>query len=206
MATRVPTPTPTDQAKAGDEGKSGTPQENPADGGTARQAAFRRSNGRHGAGSPGGGGTGDKTSPAGPSEAVETPDRRSKSRLTPSNRPNWPSSISATSWPRKSPSCSIELGWTKDDARRFLEKWEEMKRMAAEQGPQGEAARKNFNDALRSLGLRPRGTELRRGGVTPDKPQNLRDPRSFAAPPEWDEQLRAYTRGVAGADRQQEKK
>ncbi len=95
------------------------------------------------------------------------------------------------------------LGWTKDDARRFIEKWEEMKRQAGEQGQQGAAARKELNDALRSLGLRPRGTELRHGGVTKDKPETLRDPRNFVPPPDWDEQMRAYTRGVAGADRKE---
>ena len=50
-----------------------------------------------------------------------------------------------------------------------------------------------------------RGAELRRGGVATDKPQTLRDPRNFAAPSDWDEQLQAYTRGVAGAERQGKK-
>ena len=36
-----------------------------------------------------------------------------------------------------------------------------MKRAAAEKGPEGDAAEKQFDDAIGSLGLRPRGTELR---------------------------------------------
>ena len=41
--------------------------------------------------------------------------------------------------------------------------------------------------------------------MTKDKPEDLRDPRNFAPPPEWDDQMRAYTRGVAGADREEKK-
>ena len=52
-----------------------------------------------------------------------------------------------------------ELGWTPDDARRFLEKWEQMQRAAREPGPKQKAAKQQLDDALKSLGLRPRGTE-----------------------------------------------
>ena len=76
-----------------------------------------------------------------------------------------------------------------------------MKRAAAQEGPKGAAARRQFNDALRSLGLRPHGAELRRGGTAQDQPENLRDAGRFAPPPEWAEQFRAYTRGVAGGQR-----
>ncbi len=104
---------------------------------------------------------------------------------------------------KEKPPLLDKLGWSKEDARRFLEKWDAMKRRADQSGPQADAARKQFNDALRSLGLQPRGTELRHGGVAQDKRENLRDPRNFVPPPEWDDQMRAYTRGVAGADRKE---
>ena len=106
---------------------------------------------------------------------------------------------------KEKPALLDRLGWTKEDAQRFIDRWEEMKRLAAEAGPQGDAARKDFNDAIRSLGLRPRGTELRHGGVASDKPANQHDARNSVPPPDWDEQMRAYTRGVAGADRQEKK-
>jgi len=96
------------------------------------------------------------------------------------------------------------LGWSKEEARRFLERWEAMRRAASDKGPVGQAARKQLDEALFSLGLRPRGTELRHGGVAPDRPDKLREHGRFAPPPDWAEQFRAYTRGIAGADRGRE--
>lgn len=99
---------------------------------------------------------------------------------------------------KEKPKLLERLGWSKDDARRFIERWEAMQRAAAEKGPTGEAARKHLDDALRSLGLRSGKVELRRGRTTIDKPQDLRDSGRFAPPPGWEEQFREYTRGVAG--------
>jgi hypothetical protein len=89
------------------------------------------------------------------------------------------------------------LGWTKEDAKQFLDRWEGMRREAKQQGPKGEEARKRLNETLQSLGLRPRGTTIGRGAVPADQQQNLRDAGRFAAPPEWAEQYRDYTRGIA---------
>ena len=94
------------------------------------------------------------------------------------------------------------LGWSKDDARRFLERWEQMRESAGEKGTNSEVARKRFEDALRSLGLRPRGAELKHGSIEADKPQQQRDASRFAPPPDWAEQFREYTRGVAGEKRE----
>jgi hypothetical protein len=98
---------------------------------------------------------------------------------------------------KKNPELLGRLGWSEDDARRFLNRWEAMQRAAGEQGLAGENAKKQFNDALRSLGLRPNGVELSHGGIAPDQPQNLRDAGRFAPPADWAEQFREYTRGVA---------
>ncbi len=95
------------------------------------------------------------------------------------------------------------LGWTKEDARRFLERWEGMKRAAAEKGEASDAARRQFKDALQSLGLRPRGTELQHGGVR-EQPQDARDTRRVGPPPDWADQFRAYSRGIAEPERRRE--
>ena len=92
------------------------------------------------------------------------------------------------------------LGWTPDDLAKFLATWEKMKREAAVEGPRGEAGRQKLDEALRSLGLRPSGTELR-GGLKADQMQNMREAGRFAPPPGWEEQFRAYNRGVAGGGR-----
>ncbi|MBU4271160.1 MAG: hypothetical protein KKA28_04775 [Planctomycetes bacterium] len=105
---------------------------------------------------------------------------------------------------KEKPELLERLGWTKDDARRFLARWEEMRRSAEEKGAAGETARKRFDDALKSLGLRPRGTELKRGGVETEKSETQRDAARFAPPPDWADQFRAYTRGISGGDRRDE--
>ncbi len=99
---------------------------------------------------------------------------------------------------KEKPALLDQLGWTKDDARRFLDRWEQMQRAAAQPGPEGDAAREHLDDTLRSLGLRRGATELRRGAVAGDQSEQARDAARFAPPPEWAEQFREYTRGVAG--------
>jgi hypothetical protein len=103
---------------------------------------------------------------------------------------------------KEKPPLLEQLGWSKDDARRFLQRWEQMQQAAAQKGQAGQSARQQFHDALRSLGLRPHGSELRPGSITPDQPQNLHDAGRFAPPADWAEQFRQYTRGVAGKERQ----
>jgi len=76
-----------------------------------------------------------------------------------------------------------------------------MRREADGEGPAAEAAKKRYDDALKSLGFRPRGAELKGGGVSGDKPQTLRDAGRHAPPPEWAEQYREYSRGLADPDR-----
>ena len=105
---------------------------------------------------------------------------------------------------KEKPELLERLGWTKDDARRFLARWEEMRRSAVENGAAGKMAKKRFDDALKSLGLRPRGTELKRGGVETEKSGTPRDAGRFAPPPDWADQFRAYTRGISGGDRRDE--
>ena len=105
---------------------------------------------------------------------------------------------------KEKPELLERLGWTKDDARRFLARWEEMRRSAEEKDAAGKMAKKRFDDALKSLGLRPRGTELKRGGVETEKSGTPRDAGRFAPPPDWADQFRAYTRGISGGDRRDE--
>lgn len=105
---------------------------------------------------------------------------------------------------KEKPELLEQLGWTKDDARRFLARWEEMRRAAKEKGAAGKMAKKRFDDALKSLGLRPRGTELKHGGVETEKSGPPRDAGRFAPPPDWADQFRAYTRGISGGDRRDE--
>jgi hypothetical protein len=73
-----------------------------------------------------------------------------------------------------------------------------MQHSAKEEGPDGANAKKLFDDAVRSLGLRRHTVELRHGGIATEQRQTLRDAGRFAPPPDWADQFREYTRGVAG--------
>lgn len=88
------------------------------------------------------------------------------------------------------------LGWTPQQAREFIEWYRKLEQAATKATPEGQAARRERDAWLKSLGLRPRGTELR-GGTTPaDKLQNLKDPGRIAPPPKWRSQFRAFTEGL----------
>ena len=58
------------------------------------------------------------------------------------------------------------LGWTKEEMRQFIARWEELKRAAREEGPQAQA---DLDDALRSLGLRATRLDVRRGSAENDQ-------------------------------------
>src|SRR6185437_16255643 len=53
-----------------------------------------------------------------------------------------------------------KLGWTRADAEKFIKRWEAMKQAAGQSGTEGDVARKQLDEALRNLGLRPRGTKI----------------------------------------------
>ncbi|MGD0515929.1 MAG: hypothetical protein ABSA26_00200 [Thermoguttaceae bacterium] len=89
------------------------------------------------------------------------------------------------------------LGWTREQAQRFIDRWQQLREAADEKGIRGEAAKKQLDDALKSLGLRPGTTVIKHGGTKTDQLRDLRDSGRFAPPQEWAEQFREYTRGVA---------
>ena len=187
--------------KANDSAEKGTPQEKPKDGGTPGNKTSDGP-GAKGSGNPTTGGKpGEQPDADAPPEAVETPAEKANLDYA-RKQTELALEHLRDQLAKEKPEVLERLGWTKEDARQFLDRWELMKQAAGKQGPAGAAARKQFDDALRSLGLRSSGTELRHGGMQTDQLQNLRDAGRFAPPPEWAEQFREYTRGVAGGGRQ----
>ena len=87
------------------------------------------------------------------------------------------------------------LGWTRSDLEKFYRQWAEMRREAGSANPE---AKRQYNDALRSLGLQPRAAELRGGGTPRDKFQHLRDSRRSDPPPGWGDLFNAYSEGISG--------
>lgn len=87
-----------------------------------------------------------------------------------------------------------DLGWTSEDLKQFLAKWEAAKRDAAV-NPGGQ---RELDEALRSLGLRPSQDKLRRGETRSDNVRGLGDVGPTSGPPsKYLEQFRAFKKGAA---------
>jgi len=86
------------------------------------------------------------------------------------------------------------LGWTPEQARAFLNRWEAMKRMA---GSPDVRQRGEFEKTLRSLGLRPGGVRSSRD-VPTDVKGGQAEGRRSRPPSGYREQLKAYLQGTGG--------
>ncbi len=91
------------------------------------------------------------------------------------------------------------LGWDRAYAESFLRQWEQMRKAAGQPGPQGDAAKRELDKALKSLGLRPSKTQIQKGKSPTDKVQQLQDAGRFPPPLEWMDYYKAYNQGVAGS-------
>jgi hypothetical protein len=88
-----------------------------------------------------------------------------------------------------------KLGWTEADLRQFVERWQQRKEAAQGNDPAGDTARRELDDALRSLGLR-RGP-LRQQSVRDDTQRDMREGFRGPVPREYQERLRRYNQGVS---------
>ena len=98
---------------------------------------------------------------------------------------------------KEKPELLDRLGWTPDEARQFIEKWEKLQRAAAQPDSRGKSAKRELDDALKSLGIRRPGTEIKGGSTGRDKTRDLYEAGRAAPPPDWAEAVRDYQRGVA---------
>jgi hypothetical protein len=87
------------------------------------------------------------------------------------------------------------LGWTEDDLRKFVTRWQERKTAARSNSPAAESAKKELNDALRSLRLR--STQPRQSTARDDQQRDLRQGYRGTVPLEYQERLRAYNQGFS---------
>ena len=93
-----------------------------------------------------------------------------------------------------------ELGWSREDLRRFVARWQQRKEAAQREDPSGDMAKRELDDALRSLGLHH--DRLQQAAAKKDTLRDLREGYRGPVPLEYQERLRAYNQGVsrAGAD------
>ena len=87
-----------------------------------------------------------------------------------------------------------ELGWTRDQARAFLQRWEAMRSLEKSNDP---VKRSEFDRAVRSLGLRAEGARSSRD-VPADVKGGQAEGRRSRPPSEYREQFKAYTQGTTG--------
>jgi hypothetical protein len=95
------------------------------------------------------------------------------------------------------------LGWTPEQASAFLKRWEQLRREANLQGTPGDQARRQLEDQLRGLGLRPRDAAIRRDVTNADAARGLSESGSRTSPPpEYREQYRAFLRSFSRQDQE----
>jgi hypothetical protein len=102
---------------------------------------------------------------------------------------------------KEKPELLKELGWSREEALRFLEAWRKRVAAAQESGAASDAARRSADEALKNLGLRPGGTRLKGGHTAADQIHNLRDAGQFNPPSDWLDAVGAYSRTLAGQRR-----
>ena len=91
-----------------------------------------------------------------------------------------------------------ELGWSRDDLVRFLDRWQRLKQAARE----AQSGQQQLEEALRSLGLAPSRDRVRRGGGRSDDQRGLREAGTRSSPPpEYQDQFHAFQRGTARQER-----
>lgn len=90
-----------------------------------------------------------------------------------------------------------KLQWTKQDLERFVNRWDQMKAAAKQSGATGKKAQTELDQALKSLGLRPRGTKLGAGQSRQDDVRGNRDSRRSEPPAEYAEQYRQFNVGTS---------
>ena len=88
-----------------------------------------------------------------------------------------------------------DLGWTRDEAEKFIDRQEQRLKNAQCANPE-DPSRRQAEDALRSLGLRPSRTDRAGGNVTADSQRGMSSGRRTAPPPEYADQYKAYSQGL----------
>lgn len=88
-----------------------------------------------------------------------------------------------------------KLGWSKDELRRFVDRWKNLK----EQASDDTGASDELSDALRSLGLKRNGRTGYNSKVTKDQLRNLQEAYRGKVPLEYQDQVNRYLKGTANA-------
>ena len=87
------------------------------------------------------------------------------------------------------------LGWSRTEAEDFIKRQEQRLQDAQRPDP-NDQTRRDAEEALRSLGLRPDRTDRSGSTLTSDNQRGMASGRHTAPPPEYMEQYKAYSQGI----------
>jgi hypothetical protein len=93
-----------------------------------------------------------------------------------------------------------KLGWSRDEADEFLRRWADLKRKANQSGADGADGRRQLDDALKSLGLRPGRAVTQTTTAEKDSTHGLTSGPRVPAPPEYADRAKAYKRGIGESE------
>ncbi|MEZ6116602.1 MAG: hypothetical protein R3C28_08510 [Pirellulaceae bacterium] len=95
-----------------------------------------------------------------------------------------------------------ELGWSDDEMKAFMDRWQQMQQASQQNDGNGRQARRELSDALRSLGLQPGDAKTRKTVARPDSGGSVRDGGRRTQPPsEYRDWYRAFMRSADDATR-----
>jgi hypothetical protein len=175
------------------------PKQNPSQGGGPNNQASQQQ-GAPGQGNPTAGNAPGKAA-AGPPEAAVASKGEDANLEYARKQTNLALEYLRDQMGKEKPKALKDLGWSREEAQHFLDQWTRWQREADGHDARAQAARKSLDEAIRSLGLRSQGTELRGGHTVHDRMQQLHDAGRSDPPSDWDEMFRAYSSGVAGRER-----
>ena len=90
-----------------------------------------------------------------------------------------------------------ELGWTEEDMKRFADRLRQQLRKAdKDQSPEGKARRRQFEEMLKGLDLKTKGSRRSDPGARKRSVDGI-GPRRLPVPAEWREAWEAYTKSLA---------
>ncbi len=94
---------------------------------------------------------------------------------------------------RPNPELLKELGWTPEEMKQFVDRWQRLKQAAVEDG-----GRHELNESLRSLGLRSPETKLRQRRVRSDDTRGMSESGEVSEPPAaYRDLFDAFRKGTA---------
>lgn len=95
----------------------------------------------------------------------------------------------------------LEMFGSKENAAEWYRKWDAWRQAARDPSPTAEPARKQFQETLKSLGLRPKATSQQGATSGGDDPRFQRGARRSEPPAKYADQYRAYTTGVGQGEK-----